>query len=218
MSFHGFPDEALAFYEGLEADNSKAYWTDNRDSYERHVKAPMEALLTELEPEFGAGKLFRPYRDVRFSKDKTPYKEHGGAVVGYGEAPLYVEVSAAGLLVAGGCYSTQSDQVERYRRAVADDVQGVALQGVVDRLRSQDFQVVGNQLRTYPRGYDRDHPRIDLLRHRTIYARRAFPPEPWLHTAECASEVRDAWRAMAPLIDWLGKNVGATAMPRRGRD
>ncbi|TAL12327.1 MAG: DUF2461 family protein, partial [Frankiales bacterium] len=77
--FEGFPEEALVFYEGLEADNTKAYWTDHKALYDRTVKAPMEALLAQLEPEFGPATFFRPYRDVRFSKDKTPYKTHAGA-------------------------------------------------------------------------------------------------------------------------------------------
>ena len=100
MSFTGFPDEAFAFYEGLVADNSKAYWTDHKATYDRCVKAPMQALLAELEPEFGSATFFRPYRDVRFSKDKTPYKEHAGAVVAddaSGRSALYVQVGADGI-------------------------------------------------------------------------------------------------------------------------
>ena len=77
--FGGFPERALIFFEGLEADNSKPYWTDNKDVYEQNVRGPMLALLAELEAEFGAGKMFRPYRDVRFAKDKTPYKTNAAA-------------------------------------------------------------------------------------------------------------------------------------------
>ncbi|HEX4162146.1 MAG TPA: DUF2461 family protein, partial [Acidimicrobiales bacterium] len=74
MTFKGWPETALAFYEGLEADNSKTYWLDHKEVYERDVKAPMDALLAELTAEFGEPKLFRPYRDTRFSRDKSPYK------------------------------------------------------------------------------------------------------------------------------------------------
>ena len=126
MSFAGFPEEMLTFYEGLEADNSKPYWNDHREQYETTVATPMRALLDELGPEFGEAKFFRPYRDVRFSKDKTPYKTHAGAVVhGYpGDGALYVQVSADGLLVAGGYYATATDQAQRLRLAVADDRTG----------------------------------------------------------------------------------------------
>ena len=81
MTFSGFPDEGLVFYEGLEADNSKSYWTEHRQAYDEHVRQPMQELADELAPEFGTPKLFRPYRDVRFSHDKTPYKTHQGAVL-----------------------------------------------------------------------------------------------------------------------------------------
>lgn len=83
-AFRGWRVEALEFYEGLEAENSKAYWQRNREVYDRMVRAPMEALLEEVAPEWGEGRIFRPYRDVRFSADKSPYKTHIGAVVGDG--------------------------------------------------------------------------------------------------------------------------------------
>ncbi len=105
MSFEGFPEEALLFYQGLEADNTKAYWTDHRAVYDRAVKAPLEGLLADLAPEFGTAKVFRPYRDVRFSKDKTPYKTHAAAVV-EGDGSLYVQLGADGLYVGGGYWHT----------------------------------------------------------------------------------------------------------------
>jgi len=71
-TFAGFGERATDFFAGLEADNSKAYWEDHRATYEAEVRAPMLALLAALEPEFGPGTMFRPYRDVRFSKDKSP--------------------------------------------------------------------------------------------------------------------------------------------------
>ena len=124
--FTGIPVAALDFYEDLEADNSKSFWTEHKHVYEQSVRAPLEALAAELADEFGEAKLFRPYRDVRFSKDKTPYKTQQGAW--FGESSLYVAVSAAGLFVAGGYWDTASDQVERMRRAVADDVAGYTAQ------------------------------------------------------------------------------------------
>ena len=118
--FDGFGEGAVEFYDGLAVDNSKAYWTDQREVYETHIRAPMQALLAELEPEFGPGKIFRPYRDVRFSTDKTPYKTHCGATVG----PFYLQIGADGLMAAGGYYQMTPDQVARFRTAVADDRRG----------------------------------------------------------------------------------------------
>jgi uncharacterized protein (TIGR02453 family) len=194
-----FPDEALEFYEGLEADNTKAYWTAHREVYERCVRAPMQALLEALEPEFGPGAMFRPYRDVRFSRDKSPYKTHQGAVAG----GFYVHVSAAGVLVAGGYHQTTPDQVARLRAAVADDVTGPALAQVLDRLRDDRFEVDGDRLKTRPRGYPPDHPRMGLLRYRTLVAFRT------LDGLGSVEEVRAAWRRMRPLTQWLDRHVGA---------
>jgi len=216
VTFTGFPDEGLVFYEGLEADNSKAYWTEHRQDYERYVRAPMQALADELAAEFGAAKLFRPYRDVRFSSDKTPYKTHQGTVLhpeGRGLGSVYVQISADGLRVAGGSWRLESDQVERYRRAVADDLQGGLLSAEVDRLRAAGYAVEGDRLVRMPRGYPTDHPRADLLRHKALHASAQWMPEPWLHGREALERVREAWREFASLNSWLADNVGATTTP-----
>ncbi|WP_236833710.1 DUF2461 domain-containing protein [Blastococcus sp. KM273129] len=156
MTFDGFPDEGLVFYEGLEADNSKAYWTAHRTAYEAHVRAPMTALVEALAQEFGTAKVFRPYRDVRFSHDKTPYKNHQGAVVnpeGRGAGAWYVQISADGLTVAGGCWRLESDQVARNRRAVAEPLQGTRLAEEVSRLRAAGWRIEGERLVRVPAGY-----------------------------------------------------------------
>ncbi|MBO0832358.1 MAG: DUF2461 family protein, partial [Actinobacteria bacterium] len=98
MTFQGWPAEALEFYEGLEADNSKSYWLAHKDVYEDCVLAPMRELVAELEPERGESRIFRPYRDLRFSKDKSPYKTEIAAEVGGG----FIRLSAAGLAAGSG--------------------------------------------------------------------------------------------------------------------
>ncbi len=219
MTFGGFPDEGLVFYEGLEADNSRTYWTAHKATYEQHVRAPLQALLAELAPEFGAAKLFRPYRDVRFSADKTPYKTHQGAVVtpeGRGAGSWYVQISADGLRVAGGSWRLESDQVSRFRRAVADAVQGARLEQELARLTAAGYVVDGERLTRVPAGFPADAERLDLLKHKSLHAGRAWEPAAWLHTRRALDEVRDAWRAFATLNQWLADNVGAsTAEPRR---
>ena len=218
MSFEGFPDEGMVFYEGLEADNTKTYWTRHKAAYDEHVKAPLLAMLAELAPEFGAAKVFRPYRDVRFSNDKTPYKTHQGAVIHpEGTAGAwYVQVSADGLRVSGGCWRLESDQVARYRRAVADDLQGPRLQTEVDRLAARGWSIDGERLVRVPAGHDADAPRLDLLKHKALHASRSWEPTDWLHSPRALDEVRAAWRDLTTLNAWLDANVGATAKePRR---
>jgi uncharacterized protein (TIGR02453 family) len=219
VSFEGFPDEGLVFYEGLEADNTKTYWTRHKHVYDAHVKAPLLAMLEELAPEFGTAKVFRPYRDVRFSNDKTPYKTHQGAVIHpEGRAGAwYVQVSADGLRVAGGCWRLESDQVARYRRAVADAVQGPRLQAEVDRLAAAGWSIDGESLTRVPAGHDADAPRMDLLKRKALHAGRSWEPADWLHTPRALEEVRAAWRDLVPLNAWVDDNIGATTKEARRR-
>jgi uncharacterized protein (TIGR02453 family) len=214
-AFSGFGEGAVEFYDGLLADNSKAYWTDHREVYERDVLGPMQALLATLAPEFGTGKVFRPYRDVRFSRDKSPYKTACGATVG----PFYVQVSADGLMAAGGGYRWASDQVARFRTAVDDDRRGgdlVTRLAALSRTRIDGTApaIDGDRLATRPRGVAPDHPRLDLLRFRSLYAHRGWDPDDVLHEAATAQRVAAVWRAIRPLTDWLDDHVGPAENPR----
>jgi uncharacterized protein (TIGR02453 family) len=214
VAFEGFSDEALQFYEGLEADNSKTYWSDHRQVWEDEVRAPMLALLDELASEFGGAHVFRPNRDIRFSADKSPYKTAIGA---HTEGGGYVQLSARGLFVAAGYWQTTSDQVARLREAVAGEGAGPALARLVDALEAQGYEVSGAQLKTHPRGYDPDHPRLRLLRHKTLTAHRDFGAPPWLHTPAARDQVAEAWRAMRPLSQWLDNHVGPSNQPAAKR-
>lgn len=206
MAFGGFTGEAFAFYEGLLGDNSKSYWTSHKETYERHVRDPMTELCAELEDEFGAVKLFRPYRDVRFSKDKSPYKTHQGGHTGEG---FYLQVDADGLMVAGGMYAPTPDQLRRYREAAGSDARGGELQAIVDDLRSAGMEIAGDRLKTRPRGTAPDHPRLELLRHRSLYARTGWPADPWMaDPGEVIGRVRTSWRRLRPLVEWGRTHIG----------
>jgi uncharacterized protein (TIGR02453 family) len=206
VSFTGIPLAALDFYEDLENDNSKAFWTAHKRVYDESVKAPLEALAAELERQYGPAKLFRPYRDVRFAKDKTPYKTHQG--VWFGESSLYLQVSAAGLRIAGGYWETATPQVERFRRAVADDVAGPQLERAIASARRTGLTIGGDQLTRVPSGYPKDHPRADLLRHKTMTAAADLGCPEWISTPRAKAEVVKKWRGIVPLISWLDTHVG----------
>ena len=218
MAFAGFPERALVFYEGLLADNTKAYWADHKAVYDECVAAPLRALLDELGPEFGEAKVFRPYRDVRFSKDKTPYKTQAAAVVQEGSdvgQGLYVALSADGLEVGGGFHHTATDQVQRFREAVADEPTGPRFAALVADLRAEGWSVDGERLVRVPKPWDAGHPRADLLRLKTVRALRRYEPEEWLHTREALERVAAGWRRIEPLMTWLRDHVGASrAAPR----
>jgi uncharacterized protein (TIGR02453 family) len=205
MAFRGWPIEAVEFYEGLQADNSKVYWTRHRAVYDRQVKAPMEELLAELAEEFGEGTLFRPHRDVRFSADKTPYKTNCAARLGSG----YVSFSADGLSVGSGLYMPDAPALARYRAAVDSEKSGAELAAIVAALRKGGYDTMAHDvLKTTPRGYPKDHPRIELLRHKGIAMMKTWPVGAWLGTAKAKDRVVTTLRAGAPLRDWLARNVG----------
>ena len=205
-AFAGIPLTALDFYEDLEADNSKTFWTAHKAVYDGSVRAPLEALGAELAGEFGVPKVFRPYRDVRFAKDKTPYKTNQG--VYFGDSARYLHISAAGLFVAGGYWDTSSPQVAKLREAVASDVDGPKLENALAAVRKAGFEIGGQQLARVPAGYPKDHPRAELLKHKSLTGHRELGSPAWLSTKKAVTEVTKAFRALAPLVDWLDDHVG----------
>jgi len=207
-TFAGIPPEAFRFYEELEGNNNREWWLAHKDTYQAAVKEPLVRLLTGLEPEFGPAKLFRPYRDVRFSQDKSPYKTAQGAFatrqegVGY-----YLQVSADGLLVGGGYRSHAPAQLARFRAAADASASGAALQEIVDSIAAAGFSVEGEKLKTVPRGFDPHHPRAELLKHKTLYTGSHLGVPGWVSSAAAAEEIAARWRQVRPLVEWVGRHA-----------
>jgi uncharacterized protein (TIGR02453 family) len=213
MTFRGWTHDAIEFYDGLEADNSKTYFHAHKQIYDECVKGPFLELSAEIEREFGALHVFRPNRDIRFAKDKTPYKTNIGAVTeGEGGSSYYLHVGADGLYIGAGYYHLAADQLVRYRAAVADDA-GVELTGRVTATEQAGLVIGGDALKTAPRGYPRDHERIDLLRRKGLIAGRQFAPAKWLATRAALDRITDSWRTCAPLLGWLDRHVGPSELP-----
>jgi uncharacterized protein (TIGR02453 family) len=211
MAFRGWPAEAIEFYEGLEADNTRAYWQDHKKDYEELVRRPMLELLAELAGDYGEGTIFRPYRDVRFAKDKSPYKTAIGATL---ERGGYVQFSANGLAAGLGYYVMMPDQLERFRRAIADDKTGVKLVAICDTLRKAKIDVTAREaLKTAPKGYPKDHPRIDLLRNKGLIAWKQWPVAAWMGTAKAKPRVIEFFEAARPMNQWLDRQVGPSTAP-----
>jgi uncharacterized protein (TIGR02453 family) len=205
-AFEGFPVAALDFYDDLELDNTKSFWAAHKEVYETCVKAPMAALVAALEPEFGPAKVFRPYRDVRFAKDKTPYKTHQGAFVPSGPSTgWYVQVGAPGVRVGVGFYEAGPPRLAAIRAAIAEERRGTELRRILDGLTARGWELGGDTLKTSPRGYDAGHPRIDLLRHRSMTLGKSYGFEPVVHTAALLDRVREDWREARPFVEWVGR-------------
>ncbi len=204
MGFEGWTEDFQPFFIGLQLDNSKGYFEANRKTYVELVKAPLEALLADLESEFGKGRVARPNRDIRFSANKAPYKTNIYAMSPGG----YIALDAKGLTAAAGHYEMDKSALERYRSAVAADRSGAELARIVDRLEGAGYEIGGEELKRTPAGIPADHPRARLLRHRRLYFWKNFGLQPWLGSPLAKEMVAEVWRAGKPLEDWFHRNLG----------
>jgi uncharacterized protein (TIGR02453 family) len=216
-AFDGFGAGAVAWFEGLERENTRAYFKATRATYDDEVRGPFELLLTALSDEFaGDVHVFRQHRDVRFSADKSPYKTRTYGLLhaqGEGKA-LYAEISARGVYAAAGYWRMASDQLARYRDAVLADGPGDALVEAVGAVERDGLELAPPALKTAPRGMPRDHPRVALLRYKDLIAGRRLAPGPALATREAIDHVAATWRAAHSLTTWLDAHVGATTHRR----
>jgi uncharacterized protein (TIGR02453 family) len=204
MSFTGFPEAALDFYDDLEADNSKVFWETHKEVYRTAVAAPMAALAEDLADEFGTAKVFRPYRDVRFSKDKTPYKTHQGMFIAVAPATgYYVQIGAPGIRMGAGFYAASVERLAAIRQAIDNDIHGPKLSAILTKLERAQWEISGEKLKTTPRGWSADHPRIGLLRHKSLTAMRDYGFDGIIHSPALVEKIRTDWRQTTPLLDWL---------------
>jgi uncharacterized protein (TIGR02453 family) len=216
--FGGFPAEGIDFYERLDADNSKAFWQAHRDDYVRYVKEPMAELAEALD-DYGPFHMFRPHNDLRFSKNKPPYKTQQGA---YGEsesgAGYYMQFSADGLMVGAGYYAMAKDQLVRFRDALDGEATGQAGADLVADAERRGYSMGAiDELKTAPRGFPKDHPRIELLRRKGLIATKTFGTPKWIHKPEVVTRIRDTWAGVADLCGWLDEHVGPSTLPPEDR-
>jgi len=214
VAFRGFPTDGIAFYEQLEADNSRAFWQANKPRYDASVKRPMLELTEEL-TEFGPFHLFRPHNDLRFAKNKPPYKTQQGA---YGEseggAGFYVQFSATGLMVGSGYYAMAPDQLARFRSAVDADATGAEVARLAADAAERGYRIGAiSELKSAPRGFSKDHPRIELLRRKGLIAVQEFGAPAWIHGRTVPERVRQSWAGVADLCGWLDAHVGPSTLP-----
>jgi uncharacterized protein (TIGR02453 family) len=200
-NFEGWSGDFQGFFRGLALDNSKRYFDAHRRQYEEEVKGPMVALLADLQTEFGAAKLSRPNRDIRFSADKSPYKTNLYATT---EGGGYVALDAEGLVGGGGRHMIDAAQLGRFREAIAGSGQ---LEEIVAGLRKKKYEIAGQELKRVPPPYPQDHPRGDLLRYKRLIYWQRWTVGPWIAALEARERVAQAWRDGAALNDWLAAHV-----------
>lgn len=210
--FQAFPPQILAFLRDLKVNNSRDWFEANRAAYQTFYKGPAEAFARRmgeaLEAQLGEPvrtKIFRIHRDVRFSKDKSPYAPHlhiGFHTEASGLEPaLFFGLETDRLVLGAGVFELGGARLDSWRAATAGAF-GEALAEVLADLSLQGFRIGEPELKRVPAPYAADHPRAELLRRKSITAWRDMPPG--AATEDAVSPSLDAFRALKPLNDWLG--------------
>jgi uncharacterized protein (TIGR02453 family) len=207
-AFRGWPEECQRFFIGLELDNSKKYFDAHRKIYEEAVRGPMVALIESLEADYGPGKVFRANRDIRFSKDKSPYKTNIAGYAGMDGRGGYLALDARGLTVAAGRYEMTPAQLTKYRKKVAAQSTGAPLAAIVGKLEKAGYSLGGEALKRVPAGLPPDHARARLLRHKVLYIHKNYGLQPWLGTPAARKHIVKVFTDAEPLNDWLARNTG----------
>lgn len=219
--FTGFADRDARFFTKLAKNQSREWFAANRDEYEEGWLAPMKALLAAAREkllaryaheEIAEPKVFRIHRDVRFSKDKSPYKTHIGGYLGIagssagpgGAAALYFHVGAGELFACAGQYMMDGEQLKRFRAAVDDPKRGGELAKIVASLGRGGFTVGSYEgTQRVPRGFDPEHPRADLLRRKGLIVSFPGPARALLTSPKLVDELVGHAKKAVPLVEWL---------------
>lgn len=223
-TFTGFSAEGLQFLQDLAENNNKEWFDENKAIYREHLLLPAQALVAELGARLqtissnisvdtrinGAGSLMRIHRDVRFSKDKSPYKTNIAMVFWEGprkkmENPSFgFQFGTWGAGLYAGQWQFPKEILPRYQQAVADDSEGLALAEVIAAVESAGaYTVQGEQYKRVPRGYPADHPRADLLRYKGLHASSPQLNVDVLQSAALIDVLFTHCRNMAPIQQWL---------------
>lgn len=225
-AFTGFPPDFFRFFRELAKHNDRAWFTANKPRYRASVVTSMDAFIEAMAPKLekisphflaepGAtgGSMFRIYRDVRFSKDKRPYKEHAGCQFRHEDgrdvhAPgFYVQISHTEVLFGGGIWKAASAELTLIRQAIADDPKGWKRATSSKAFKERLGEIEGEQLKRAPRGFDPDLPHMDDIRRKSLYA-MASAKIADAKKPEFVDEVAAAFRAANPLMRFLTEAVG----------
>ena len=221
--FSGFPAAGLELVAELPS-RDKEWFAANKKTYEKNVMAPAKAfaaamgerLQQDISPAIVAqpkvnGSIAPINRDVRFSPDKTPYKDHLMFRWWEGEnkklAPtLMLRLSSSG---AGFAAGSHFESVDRWRELIDDEVTGSALADAIERLaKGRELDVAGAELKRVPAPYDKDHPRGELLKHKALQVRWPEPLGSEVSSERFVDWCAERFDALAEVHRWLVANLG----------
>jgi len=221
--FNGFPKEGLAFLHRLKKNNNRPWFLKHKAEYEENVRFPMQCLIAGLavrlhdeipEVEFNPRRsIFRIYRDVRFSKNKAPYKTNVAAwfgprsAKGATEGPgLYVGVGTDEVFIGGGLYMPSGEQLKAIRKSIAERPDDYLAVVGTKRFKRRFGGIQGEMLSRAPLGYRPDHPMIDHLRHKQFFAGIELKEKDCLG-ASFQEKVAQTFADTMPLVRWLVRAV-----------
>lgn len=225
--FGGFPADTSEFLADLGDNNNRTWFEANKTRYQRAFVEPAKAFVSAIAPHFARfapeihaeprvnGSIFRINRDIRFSADKTPYKDHldlwfwrASRTSGPG---FFLRLTHDTLHLGTGCHAFDSDGLGAYRQAVLDGVEGSALDAVAGEVVAQGYLLGGEHYKRVPRGLPADHLRARWLRRNSLYAHIEFDhTDVPLHDAAIVAVVADHFRALLPLYHWLSRVITGT--------
>lgn len=229
QAFKGFPKEGLGFLAELKENNYRGWFNERKNDYQELLVKPAQSFvvalgerLTSISEDMvydtrtnGSGSILRIYRDVRFSKDKSPYNTR--LRVRFWEGPgkkkerpgFFIGIDETGGGIHGGLWQFRKPLLEKYRKAVLDNVSGTKLVKAVDKVGSlSGYSIGGEHYKKVPRGYDADHPRAELLRFNGLYAISPKIPISVLKKPELVDVCFQHILRMTPIHEWLVQLTG----------
>ena len=214
-----FTPKSLSFLRALKRNNDRDWFRGRKPQYDEHVKAPMLAVIEQLARDFQSFApelvatptcIYRIYRDTRFSDDKTPLKTNIAASFPWRGLPrhqgagLYIEVAPAWVWVGGGMWAPDTSVLAVVREHIAANHMRLSAIVKSPGFRKSVGTLEGSKLQRVPRGYDKDHPAADYLRHRQFLAAKEFPPE-FAHDPKFYAGILGVFTRVAPLIRFLNE-------------
>jgi uncharacterized protein (TIGR02453 family) len=221
--FEGFPKQGLQFLRKLKRNNTRAWFENHKQEYEEFLKLPMQSFIFSLQPYFAAfapefdlspkRSIFRIYRDIRFSNDKTPYKTHiaahfvlRGKEKGFVGSGYYFHIEPGEVFIGGGIYMPDSDQLKGIRKALAQHSDEFL--SIIDsrRFKKRFGKLEGNRLQRIPKGYEESHPMAEWLKLKQFFAGKSLP-ETSSHKASLVDTIAAISEDAAPLVKFLNRAV-----------
>jgi len=203
--FKGFGKGLIHYYLALEENNNREWFHANRNMYDVNVALPLKALAAELETNYAPVKVFRPYRNVRFWPDLPPLNEHASLIANnVGNAAYYLRVDADGILLGCGSFQPTKNQLTTFRQLADSDSGAKEIRKVLAKVQKSGFELNSeNALKSAPRGFDKDHPNIDLLRLKSLALFQHWAPPTWLYSRDCFTQITESWKSACPWVDWI---------------